>query len=357
MSKSLSHIFKYLSVYIGASLDISSSIDLVCKRLKHKKLKITFGEIKEKINQGKSFKEACSVLKHDRLLDGVSWSLLSSAEYGGDIQGACSAISKHLEEQTRIKSSLIGALAYPLGMFCASALMILFLVTVAFPKIVPLFKSMNAPIPITTQYLLNISYFISSWGIYLLIFSIGILTLCTHLYFKEQLFKYKIQSIILKIPLISKILLYREYVNISSSISLLLKNNKTLEESLSVTIDTCTYLPISIELTSILKNIVSGQKVSTAFQYKDDVDYKNGKHTYFSDEWIDLISVGEITGSLPQSFSDISSLHEVRYKEAVQILIRSSEPVALCCTAVVVLIIALSVITPMYSIIQQVQGQ
>jgi general secretion pathway protein F len=232
-------------------------------------------------------------------------------------------------------------------MFVASISMILFLVTVAFPKITPLFKSMNAPIPITTQYILALSHFLSNWGIYILILSICSLVVCTHIYFKEKVFKYNVQAFLLKTPILSRILLYREYINIASSISVLLKNNKTLEDSILVAIESASFLPVVHELETILKNVLSGQKLSVAFE----------STSFFSDEWIDLISVGEITGSLPQSFADISSLHETRFKDSVQTLIRSSEPIALLCTAVVVLIIALSVVSPMYSIIQQVQGQ
>lgn len=347
MSKSLQYIFKYLSVYISASLDLNSAIDLICRRIKHKKLLYIFRIIQEKIRIGKGFKEAFVILKDERVIDGVTWSLLSSAEYGGNIAGACLSISKHIEEQSKTKSSLVGALAYPVGMFVASMCMTLFLITVAFPKIMPLFKSMNAPVPLTTQYLLSVSKFISTWGIYVFtVFMVAIASI-TYLYFKESAFKYKTQYVILQIPFLSRVILYREYVNIGSSVAVLLKNNKTLEEAIGVAIESCAFLPVVSHLQSILSNILSGQKVSVSFAGR----------SFFSEEWVDLISVGEITGSLPQSFADISSLHEVRYKDAVQLLVRASEPIALICTAVVVLVIALSVITPMYSIIQQVQAQ
>jgi type II secretory pathway component PulF len=367
MSKSLQYIFKYLSVYISASLDINSSIDLVCRRLKHKKLLKIFESVREKIRSGKSFKEAFSVLKDNRIIDGVTWSLISSAEYGGNIAGACQAISKHIEERAKTKSSLVGALAYPAGMFLASMCMTLFLITVAFPKITPLFKSMNAPIPTTTRYMLDLSYFISNWGMYAFVLLAGVALMLTHLYFKESAFKYKTQFVLLKVPVLSSILLYREYVNIASAIAILLKNHKTLEEAMDVAIEACSFAPVAAELRSILACVSSGQKISTAFDSAGKsgaapvpalgLGFFSRRQSFFKEEWIDLISVGEITGSLPQSFSDVSSLYEIRYKDAIQILVRSSEPVALCCTAAVVLIIALSVITPMYSIIQQVQTQ
>lgn len=366
MNKPLLYAFKYLSVYISASMDINSSIDLICRRLKHKRLLKIFESIKENIRAGKSFKEAFAILKDNKVIDGVTWSLISSAEYGGNIAGACNAISRHIEERAKTRSSLFGALAYPAGMFLASVCMTLFLITVAFPKITPLFKSMNAPVPAMTQYMLSLSYFISNWGIYVFAL-VGFMFLAlVRLYFREAAFKYNAQAFLLNVPILSSILLYREYVNAASSISVLLKNNKTLEEAIGVAVESCGFAPVAAELQSILTRVVSGQRISAAFesganseriQRSGIIGFLMRRGTYFRDEWTDLISVGEITGSLPQSFSDISALYEIRYKDAVQVLVRSSEPVALCCTAVVVLIIALSVITPMYSIIQQVQNQ
>lgn len=347
MNKSLQYSFKYLAVYISASLDIDSALELVCKRLKYKKLLHIFRQIQSNIQSGKNIKDSFAILKEKKLLDGVSWSILTSAEYGGNIKDAFFAISKNIEERAKTKSSLIGALAYPIGMCIASLGMVIFLVTVAFPKIVPLFKSMNAPIPTTTRYILKLSMFISEWGVYFLIVGVSLAGAGIYLYIKEQKFKYTTQSCLLKIPLFSNVILYREYASIASSIEVLLRNHKTLSDALLVVRDSMYFEPLKSDLSDIFQRIQVGQKVSSSFE----------QATRFSTEWVDLIAVGEMTGSLPESFKDIGTLHKIRYTDVVQMLVRVSEPVALLATAIVVLVIALSVITPMYSIIQQVQGQ
>lgn len=345
MKNTLQNSFKYMAIYLSASLDIESSIELICKRMKNKKMLIIFRNIQYKIRQGKSITDSFAVLRDKKLLDSVSWAIFTSAERGGNTKDAFFAISQNIEEGAKNRMSLVGALAYPVGMFLASLCMTIFLITVAFPKITPLFKSMNAPIPKTTLYLLNFSNFILDWGLY--IFCILVTSFCTALYVyrRNNLFKYKTQVGLLHLPIFSKIILYREYASIASSIQVLLLNNITLTDSLKVAEETSSFLPLTHQLIQIQHYVQSGQKLSHAFS----------KQSFFTDEWVDLITVGEMTGRLSDSFKDVSSLYQTRYKETIQLLVRVSEPVALFCTAIVVLIIALSVITPMYSIIQQVQ--
>lgn len=345
MKNTLQHSFKYIAIYLSASLDIESAIELICKRMKHKKMLVIFRGIQNNIKQGKSITDSFAILRDRNLLDSISWAIFTSAERGGNIKDAFFAISQNIEESSKNRMSLVGALAYPVGMFLASLCMTVFLITVAFSKITPLFKSMNAPIPKTTLYLLNFSNFILDWGLY--IFCIVVVSLCTavYIYRRNNTFKYRAQYGLLHVPIFSKIILYREYASIASSIQVLLKNNITLTDSLKVAEETSSLIPLTYQFIQIQNHVQSGQKLSHAFL----------QQSFFSDEWVDLITVGEMTGRLADSFKDVSSLYQTRYKETIQLLVRVSEPAALLCTAIVVLIIALSVITPMYSIIQQVQ--
>lgn len=345
MKNTLQHSFKYIAIYLSASLDIESAIELICKRMKHKKMLVIFRGIQNNIRQGKSITDSFVILRQRNLLDSVSWAIFTSAERGGNIKDAFFAISQNIEESSKNRMSLVGALAYPVGMFLASLCMTVFLITVAFPKITPLFRSMNAPIPKTTLYLLNFSNFILDWGLY--IFAVLFTSLCTavYVYKRNTVFKYKIQIGLLHLPVFSKIILFREYASIASSVQVLLKNNITLTDSLKVAEKTSPFLPLTHQIKQIQNHVQLGQKLSHTFS----------RQSFFSDEWVDLITVGEMTGRLSDSFKDLSSLYQIRYKETIQLLVRISEPAALFCTAVVVLIIALSVITPMYSIIQQVQ--
>lgn len=346
MNKEIQYIFKYLSVYTNVGVDIQEALGMVGRRIKHKNISSVLESVRRGITEGKSVKESFAHLSRGGFIDSVIESILDTAENSGDIPKSFMNISEYIKEHLKTKASLIGALIYPVGMFIASMTMIYFLIVMIFPKILPLFSSMNVTLPLSARIILGISNFLNSWGICLVLFSIIVSCTMSFLYLKKDVFKFFIQTFVLKLPYIGSIIRAKEYISISRSIGLLMQNHKTLAESLYTASESTKVLPFKGSLFNVLVSIESGKKVSDQFMSED----------IFDDEWVDLLSVGEVTGSLPKAFSDISALYSERYKDNIQTLVRVSEPLALICSAFVVLIVALAVIQPMYSLIQHMHG-
>ena len=346
MNKEIQYIFKYISVYMNAGIDMSASISMVSRRIKHKKIRIVLDSVQQDISEGRSIKESFIYFSRGGFIDSVIVSILDTAENSGNISNTFMNISEYIKEHLKTKSSLIGALVYPVGMFLSSMTMIYFLIVFIFPKILPLFSSMNVNLPLSARIILGLSHFLNEWGMYLV--CLGMLVLCTvsFLYLKKDSFRHIVQMLTLKLPYIGSILRSKEYSGISRSVGILMQNNKTLAESLYTTSESSKLLPFKRSIFNILISVESGKKVSEEFS----------NESIFDTEWVDLLSVGEVTGSLPKAFLDISTLYAEKYKDNIQTLVRVSEPLALVCSAFVVLIVALAVIQPMYSLIQHMHG-
>lgn len=331
---------------MNAGIDMSASISMVSRRIKYKKVRMVLESVQHDISEGRSIKESFVHLARGGFIDSVVVSMLDTAENSGNISKTFMNISEYIKEHLKTKSSLIGALVYPVGMFLSSMTMIYFLLVFIFPKILPLFSSMNVSLPFSARIILDLSHFLNEWGIYLV--CLGILVSCTvtYLYFRRDTFRHTVQIFTLKLPYIGSIIRSKEYSGISRSVGILMQNSKTLAESLYTTSESSKLLPFKRSLFNILVSIESGKKISEEFS----------NESIFDTEWVDLLSVGEVTGSLPKAFLDISVLYGEKYKDNIQTLVRVSEPLALICSAFVVLIVALAVIQPMYSLIQHMHG-
>ncbi len=108
--------------------------------------------------------------------------------------------------------------------------------------------------------------------------------------------------------------------------------------------DSSPYQLMREALYRVKHKIESGKKLSESVE----------QERYFEHEWAHMLSVGEATGSLPSVFNDLASFYEKQFSERLLILARWSEPLSLLISAVVILIVALSVLQPMYSIIQYI---
>lgn len=335
-----------MSVYMNASLDIHSSLHLVQKRIRNRKIQQVFEKVSADIQNGKPVREAFIHLKHEKHLDPVAWSMLLASEQSGNISHSCLYISDYIKEHIKMKSSLFGALVYPIGMMCASLSMVFFLITMVFPKIIPMFASMGVALPVTARAIVSLSHFISTWGIHMLISVLFLGVAALYLFFKNEYVRHRIQSLILRAPYIGRILKAKEYNRIALTLGLLMNNHKTLHEATELAMNASYLLPFRQSLGEIIAHLQIGQKMSDRLS----------SEKLFESEWPDLVSVGELTGTLPKTFSDISLIYSEKYKDGIANLIRISEPAALLCSAFVVLIVSLAVIQPMYSLIQHINA-
>jgi type IV pilus assembly protein PilC len=136
----------------------------------------------------------------------------------------------------------------------------------------------------------------------------------------------------------------REYYRISISLYSLLYSKVPLPEALSMCAESSSFVSFKESLKRIQLEIESGKKFS------DSVI----QESLFEQEWPHMCSVGEMTGSLPSIFHDLSLFYEKQFSERLILLARWTEPVSLFLSAVVILLVALSVLQPMYSIIQYI---
>ncbi len=344
MIKEQQEICKYISMYLYSGIDLDTSLELVIKRIRHKKLRKIWQNIRIDIQSGKTLRDSCIPLRDLKLFDSVEWSIFASAEFSGNLAETFTTIGRNIKDRLKLAASLFGILLYPVGMILASGGMIFFLLTVVFPKITPMFSSMNIQLPVTARVLLFSSNFLlkNMWQI-LTILSLIIIS-CVILYNRKENFRYAVHRAILSVPIYGRLIKYKIYDQISSAVYILMNNRKTLIESITTMRGTIKSLPFKVELADIVTNLEMGQSVPGLFQ----------KSLLFDSEWFDLLTVGERTATLPKAFGDLALYYKEKNKEMIELIMRVSEPLALGASAFVVLIIALAVIGPMYSLIEHI---
>lgn len=348
MDKSLRIFFKQLSIYSSASIDILLSFELAFKRIRNKSFRKIISEVISNLKDGKTVSLAMLPLYKKGHLDGICQSMIFSSENSGSLPYSFKKVYEYLETNAKSKNDLVLAFSYPIFIFISAVFLVIGLIYNIFPKITPLFASMKIPIPKITSFMIMSANFLVNNALYI---STAILFITTTLYFllqKNSRFRDLFQLYMLSVPIFGKLFISKELKRVSYSTALLLKTNGSLYESLSTSILSCKWIPMKKTFEKVLQNINMGKKLSDACADKDLL------MNLFEGDWIDLIMSGESTGTLPRSFEDISMIHEVFIKDRIDAISRWSEPVALATVAVVTLFVALSVVQPMYAIIQHV---
>lgn len=343
--KEIIRFFNQLYVYTSISMPLMDAISILRQKYAHTSIYVYIKHIEEHLKMGQSVHSSFSVLYKEKVIDSVCWSILSVSDNSGDMSLVFKSISEYMKEKQRAGYVLVSSLMYPMGMICLSGITIILLVIFVFPKITPLFRSMNTELPPLTSFLISMSTFLTEYGLIIFICSIAIVLSAVYWLHTDYSIRKRFHIMLLRIPVLSNMLVYQSLYSISYTSSVLLKNNRPITDTLDIVSTYIPLIPLQESVRDAVVQIKKGKSVSSVFEAS----------AYVDDEWIQCIQLGEKTGTLTTMFNDISKIYKDKYSDIIHVITKIAEPVALCVTAGMVLLIALSVIQPMYSVLQIIQ--
>jgi type II secretory pathway component PulF len=149
--------------------------------------------------------------------------------------------------------------------------------------------------------------------------------------------------ILLRIPLFGK--LSRDYnlTNLARTLSLLLKSGAPIVPAMELVADSTKNLAYRESLMEAREQILHGQQIAQQFR---------GNDRLYPPILVQMVSVGETTGSLTTTLDFLSDMYEEEIDEFTKNLTTLIEPVLMIVMGVIVGFIAISIITPIYSITQ-----
>ena len=331
---------KRLSYLLKAGIPILQSLTMIKDqtRLNFQK-KITQSLI-EDVENGQSL--SSSLKRFRNIFGDFIINVIRIGEDTGLLHQNLNYLAEELKERRLLRRKVIGAFIYPVFIALTTISITALLIIFIFPKILPILKSLNVPLPITTRFLIGLSGFLSNNGLYVLL---GLIFFIIAIIFISKLPKVNlfINNILPSIPIIGKILQNYQLTNVSRTLGILLKSNVTLTESIRITKETTPNLVYKNMLEKIGENILKGKKLSNQFE-----DFPR----FFPILIPQMLSIGETTGNLSESFLYLAEFYKEEVDEMTKNLSNILEPFLMIFMGVIVGTVVISIITPIYGITQ-----
>lgn len=348
MRKDIIYLCKQISMYLSTKISMYDAVCIIEKKnyntKKSEKFKRLMSDIKHKLSEGLTVGSVFESIRDKGYIDRISLSIIKASEKSSDLRLGFEKVYKRLEKVKQKEGQIITKLLYPIIVSVSSVFLVYFLVLLIFPKILPLFSSMGVPVPKTTRLALIAVNTVTHNLVYILVCFFGLASMFQYQYRKNNKFKLSVHSLALKTPVISKILFARDSASVSYSIAVLLKSNISISDTISYVKEDLLLEQNKIVFGKIEEGLQNGKEISETLN-----------NTFFKNtDWADFIYIGERTGRLDESFENLSTYYESELEEVLNYITGFAEPFLLFCVASVVLFIALSVVQPMYSIIQYV---
>ncbi len=328
---------KHLAITLKSGLTLVEGLEILEEQAKGK-MKRVIGQISETIQTGKTFHEALA--EQSKYFSPIYINMVKSGELSGTLEENLRKITKQLGKSYALRKKIKSAMIYPTIIFVAVFGLGMSVAIFVLPKILPLFKTLDVELPITTRGLIFVAEVFEQHG---LAIAIGLVVGFIFLFWflKRDFVKPVTHKIILSIPFVKNIVANINLERFNYTFGTLLESGLPVDQSLKITADATENRVYKKAIYALIPEIEAGNTLSTAIARYPKL---------FPIITARMIGVGEKTGNLDQTLKYLSSFYEDAVDEATKNLSTILEPVMLIVIGSIVGTVAISILGPIYQI-------
>ena len=264
-------------------------------------------------------------------------------EVSGSLNDNLSYLVHELKKKKDLKRKLIGALIYPVIIMFATFGITLLLIVYVFPKILPILQGFKGTLPFSTRVLIFISHLLATRG-WLIFLGVAVVVIVfTFIIRKSFGARYWLHARLLQLPVLGSLLKSYYMANLCRTFGILLKSEVPIVETTKIASRTATNLVYRDSLIRLSEQLTSGGALASFFTAENNI---------YPAMVAQMTHVGETTGSLSDTLLYVADVYEQEVDDVTKNLSTSIEPILMVLMGVLVGFIAMSIITPIYSLTQ-----
>jgi type IV pilus assembly protein PilC len=332
---------RQLALLLESGTDIVTSLDLLKSQITNKTLQKIIGEVAADIRGGSSLSTALS--KHPQAFSSMYHRAIAAGEQGGNLEVVLRQMADYIEKGSVTQKRIKGALMYPIMVVVVAIVVVAILVTKVFPTFVSFYSQLGATLPTATRILIGIVGWLQHYGFYLLL-ALLIAVGAIYLYSKTPAGKYRWDKVMLRFPVVGRIIQLSALSQCCRTMALLIKVGLPLPEVLAVTINSISNAIINESLAGVQQELIRGEGLSQPMEKRD----------IFLPMMTQMVKVGEETGNLENTLNTVAESFEVEANDKTSSAVALIQPVTTIILGLVVGFVVLAMISAMYSVYHQV---
>lgn len=328
-----------LGAMIEAGLSLSRALSVMERQTRNKKFKMVLESLIDKVNQGQTFASALEA--HKDVFPPIFISMVKAGEESGGLADSLKVVSSQLEKSYDLQRKIRGAMTYPAIIIGVMVLIGILMLMYVVPTLTATFKELGVELPLSTRIVVGTSDFLSSHVI--LSFAVLIAFAGGAVWsLRTKVGKRAFEWTILRVPVIKEMVKEANSARTARTLSSLLSAGVEVVHAISITKEVVQNSYYKSVLEEAEGAIQKGRPISEIFGEHEDI------YPVLVGE---MISVGEETGKLSDLLSQLASFYENEVEQKTKNLSTIIEPFLMVVIGVVVGFFAVSMITPMYSLV------
>jgi type IV pilus assembly protein PilC len=327
-----------LAALLKAGLPLLQALDLMLERMKNPYLRSVLTDVRDRVKSGSELSDAFAA--HGDLFPRLYPSSLKAGERSGELELVIRRFIRYMKLLLDARRRVISALIYPAVLVCLSIAMIAVMAIYVVPKFMGFFAELGTDLPLITQIVLAISTFASAnWPLLLVLLVLGAVALRS--WGRTEPGRLAVDRLKLRTPFLGPVLHRFALSEFCRSLSTLLSGGIPLVPAFEIAIASMGNAYARHRLEPTVQMVREGKPFYSALE-KSDI---------FLDMSIDMVKVGETTGSLDDMLNSVSEFLDEQVETRMQRLLSLVEPMMLVFMGIIIAILLVSIYLPMFSML------
>ena len=346
-AKELSIFTRQFSVMIDAGLPLVQCLDILSQQQDNKHFAQVLAQVRQDVEEGATL--AAGMARHPKVFDQLFVNMVEAGETGGILDLILQRLSTYIEKIVKLRRDVISALIYPVAVIVIAIAVISVIMVFVIPAFQNIFLGLLGPgekLPLPTRIVVGISNFLAGMGGLVILGGVIAAGFAVRAYYRTEGGRRRLDSVMLKVPIIGAILRKITIARFSRTLSTLLSSGVSILQALDITARTAGNVIIEEAILKIRVGVERGESFIEPLKATE----------VFPNMVAQMVGIGEQTGALDAMLGKIADFYEQEVDSAIASLLTLIEPIMIAFLGVTIGSIVIAMYMPLFTLIGKMAG-
>ncbi len=329
---------RQLATMLSAGIPLVQGFEIVGNGHDNPAMRKLIGGIKVDLESGTALAEALG--RHPLYFDDLYVNLVTAGEQAGALDTLLDKVATYKEKTENIKKKIKKALFYPAAVLVVAVIVTIILLIFVIPQFESLFKGFGADLPAFTRMVIDLSEFVQSKGLYLATVIGGGIAFYMYTRKRSQKLREFEDRLMLKLPIVGNIIEKAAVARFARTLSTMFSAGVPLVEALQSVAGATGNIVYEKAVLAMRDEVSTGQRLQRAMENTG----------IFPNMVIQMIAVGEESGSLDEMSSKVADFYEADVDNAVDSMSSLLEPLIMAILGVLVGGLVIAMYLPIFKL-------
>src|SRR5690554_2382049 len=338
----LALITRQLATLIQAGLPIDESLKALSDQTGKQRIKAMILAIRAKVLEGYTLAKALA--EYPKAFPHLYRSTVAAGEHAGHLDSVLNRLADYTEARQASDQKIKLAAMYPIILSIVAIGIVIGLLTYVVPDIVDVFVKNGQELPGLTQFMLNLSHFMTDWGL-LTIILLVVALIVFNMALRNAGFRKKWHAFLIRMPALGRFVKDTNTARFGSTLAILTSSGVPLVDAMRIASQVVLNIPIQEALTQATIKVSEGSSLNKAL----------AETGFFPPIMLHMIASGENSGELDSMLAKTATQQETTLENTVEALVKIFEPLMLLMMGGIVATIVAAIMMPILELQKMVQ--